>query len=65
MNTKGKPVDLGALQDNYIKSKANFASDLKVFTRAEDALARSREAFGTAEAALKAAVKTVFAQPTP
>ena len=65
MNTKPKSVDLGALQDAFIKTKSNYASDLKVFTRAEDALARSREAFGTAEAALKAAVKTVFAQPTP
>ena len=65
MTTKAKSVDLGALQDAFIKTKSTYLSDLKVYTRAENSLARSREAFGTAEAALKAAVKTVFAQPTP
>lgn len=65
MNTKTKSVDLGALQDAYIKTKAAYQSDLKAYVRAEDAKDRSREAFGTAEAALKAACKSVFAQPAP
>jgi hypothetical protein len=65
MNAKSKPIDLGALQDAYIKAKSIYQSDLKASARAEDALGRSREAFGAAEAALKAAFKSVFAQPTP
>jgi hypothetical protein len=65
MNTKTKPVDLGALQDAYIKAKATYQTDLKAYNRAEEALGRSRESFATSEAALKAACKSVFAQPTP
>jgi len=63
MNTKVKAVDLGALQDTFIKTKVALASDARAYARAEEALARSRKAFETADATLKAAVKVVFAQP--
>ena len=61
MDKKSKPVDLGALQDVYDKSKAQFAADLKIYMRAEEAKDRSREKFLIAEETLKAAVKTVLA----
>jgi len=46
MSTKSKSVDLGALQDDFIKAKAKHQSDIKAFINAEAALDRSRDAFG-------------------
>lgn len=55
-----KSIDLGSLQDAYLKAKATLASDSKANVRAQETLDRSKQVFQQAYDELKAAAHTVL-----
>lgn len=60
MASKGKAIDLGALQDKFTECKREYGKAKKDMEKAQNNLASTRKAYMEAQEALKQAAATVL-----